>query len=207
MEQTTLLTELFGDISDLDEAEILRSGITPGPAPGDPGQRAAPRVGTTIQRGDATARRRAAFLADPPNPAKRAPRRVAPAAEKTTRPTTDRTPKPPQAALRRAYERPPGPMGPRPGTPVCAAVTRDRPPGATSPRPVSAPAVPHGHPPAAPRARAALADQRFILPNKEEITVPWSAIYRNRKYRARTPSGIWVLRFDPQGNLRMCRRK
>ncbi|KAL0120493.1 hypothetical protein PUN28_008317 [Cardiocondyla obscurior] len=47
---------------------------------------------------------------------------------------------------------------------------------------------------------------RVKLPTGEVITVPISAVWKNRKFRARTSSGKWLLRFDGDGTLRTCRR-
>ncbi|XP_070531359.1 uncharacterized protein [Cardiocondyla obscurior] len=44
------------------------------------------------------------------------------------------------------------------------------------------------------------------LPNGEVTSVPMSAIRHNRKWRARTATGRWLLRFAPDGRLTMCRK-
>ncbi|KAL0108680.1 hypothetical protein PUN28_015276 [Cardiocondyla obscurior] len=44
------------------------------------------------------------------------------------------------------------------------------------------------------------------LPNGEITSVPMSAIRHNRKWRARTATGKWLLRFAPDGRLSMCRK-
>ncbi|KAL0132878.1 hypothetical protein PUN28_000538 [Cardiocondyla obscurior] len=44
------------------------------------------------------------------------------------------------------------------------------------------------------------------LPDGTCISVPMSAIRHNRKWRARTPTGRWILRFATDGRLTMCRK-
>ncbi|KAL0120367.1 hypothetical protein PUN28_008197 [Cardiocondyla obscurior] len=53
------------------------------------------------------------------------------------------------------------------------------------------------------------ADNPFIklrMPTGKTINVPVSAVWKNRKYRARTTSARWLLRFDADGTLCTCRR-
>ncbi|KAL0102397.1 hypothetical protein PUN28_017974 [Cardiocondyla obscurior] len=47
---------------------------------------------------------------------------------------------------------------------------------------------------------------RIKLPSDEIVEVPVSAIWKNRKFRARTEGGRWLLRFEPDGSLRTCRK-
>ncbi|KAL0110699.1 hypothetical protein PUN28_013963 [Cardiocondyla obscurior] len=44
------------------------------------------------------------------------------------------------------------------------------------------------------------------LPDEEIVQVPMSAIQQNRKYRARSATGRWVLRFAADGRLTLCRK-
>ncbi|KAL0116446.1 hypothetical protein PUN28_009831 [Cardiocondyla obscurior] len=44
------------------------------------------------------------------------------------------------------------------------------------------------------------------LPDGTCISVPMSAIQHNRKWRARTPTRRWILRFASDGRLTMCRK-
>ncbi|KAL0108671.1 hypothetical protein PUN28_015267 [Cardiocondyla obscurior] len=44
------------------------------------------------------------------------------------------------------------------------------------------------------------------LPDGEIVQVPMSAIQQNRKYRARSATGRWVLRFAADGRLTLCRK-
>ncbi|KAL0116411.1 hypothetical protein PUN28_009798 [Cardiocondyla obscurior] len=47
---------------------------------------------------------------------------------------------------------------------------------------------------------------RVKLPTEEIVDVPVSAVWKNRKFRARTANGRWLLRFEADGTLRTCRR-
>lgn len=242
------LEDLFGDLADLSDEEGTR--LTE-PKPPDPGSTSRPepqsrhpipKVGTSIQRGDADNRRRALFLAEPPPP--RPPRGRTKAA--TKRPATPAvhqsrgTPKPAEGPASTQEARPPtGSSGtPRP------RVTPTRPPGTSTSGARPARSRPERKPQraAAPTAapacaaisatvtvrstaapRTAQADRSVppgpqrtrsptgkplpvSLPTGERVLVPHAAVHRNRKYRARTESGRWLLRFDPQGRLKMCRR-
>ncbi|XP_011685573.1 PREDICTED: lysine-rich arabinogalactan protein 19-like [Wasmannia auropunctata] len=259
-EERDMLNRLFGDLlSDLESDDDGRAK-EPGPItrPGSSNRRPVPRVGTSIQRGDAETRRRAQFLATPPPPRKPRARQQRPPPAVTRRrapASTDRREPPPgnadpRTTLANAAATPPAPrksfarrlFPPEP----TATTTAPRAPSQAAPAPPRHPAP--ARPPAAPRATAgattccavtrpeatcrpppARADLGAThqpppsraaptpvaprlepvivsLPSAEVVVVPYTAAFRNRKYRANTTEGRWLLRFDHQGRLRSTRK-
>lgn len=190
MEQQKLIRELFGDISDVDGPESAPDDRGPCSSAG---LRLPPRVGTSIQTDDATAQ----FLADPP-PAR--PPRAARLPQRRERLGRRPTLGPPNhLGLHRA-----GQANPRPRRPACAAVTAP----ADQPRdPPTTLAANRVTLPTEEMVSIPWTANRVTLPTGETVSVSWTAVFRNRKYQARTVTGVWVLRFDPGGRLQMCRRK
>ncbi|XP_011702574.1 PREDICTED: pollen-specific leucine-rich repeat extensin-like protein 3 [Wasmannia auropunctata] len=192
----------------------------PTTSPDTSNRRPVPRVGTYIQRGDAETQRRARFLVTPPPPRQprprcrprptAGPRRPAPApAPKTigrgesSRAVLAKAAATPPAAqgpsARRLHQLRPAPASSRPPIPprpvTCHAVTTG--PGIRAqPPPIRAPPVP------AHRGAEAV---RVPLPRREAALVPYSAVFRNRRYRAENAQGRWLIRFDHQGGIRAIR--
>lgn len=219
------LEELFGNLSDLSDGEAPRP-VDPGPGSGSkPGDhRPVPKVGTRVQRGDTDNRRKAAILIAPIPP--RPPRSRRKSAPAPRNPPTRRAPttsgalssrppdEEPPATTPVTHQPAPAAPEPRPTTsaghaalprtpPICAAVTQ----AATSP--ATRGRATARKPPAPGPARGPPTTKKpvpILLPTGERILVPHSAVYRNRKFRARTGNARWLLRFDPQGRLRTCRR-
>ncbi|KMQ82824.1 hypothetical protein RF55_21742 [Lasius niger] len=176
--------------------------VTPGPPRKTPV--------STVQRSDAANRRKMAILlAAPPLPTGRrrstgtrapeaTPIRQPPANAPRSRsvPTLPRTaatrstPTTPRKTTVRSTPKPPGlttvqPPTPTRATPACAATSR--------PVPTT---VREGRPP--PPTTIAVAPGVLLA-------VPHRAIHQFRRYRAWTPEGKWLLRFNQDGSLRSCR--
>ncbi|KAL0104087.1 hypothetical protein PUN28_017052 [Cardiocondyla obscurior] len=79
-------------------------------------------------------------------------------------------------------------------------------------QPTAPPAAPPPTPPAYVREKGWAARPGvplavpIQLPDKEYTSVPMSAIRQNRKWRARTSTGRWLLRFAPDGRLSLLRK-
>ncbi|KAL0108669.1 hypothetical protein PUN28_015265 [Cardiocondyla obscurior] len=138
---------------------------------------------------------------------------LAAAARMSTTPNTPTVlPLPPFALELRQTTTPP--VAPPPMPPVAPPTTT---PAATPPTPLAAPsptliAVTSPAPPAYVREKGWTSRPGIPLavpvqlPNGEITSVPMSAIRHNRKWRARTATGRWLLRFAPDGRLTMCRK-
>jgi len=136
-----------------------------------------PPPGTSIQRSDRNQARKAAiFLATPPPPPPRA--RGPPATAPHRRVVSERRSQPEPSTSASSAIAPPPPDS----IPVCAAATRA----------TADPTLP--------------LSVRVHLPNGETIEVPYFAAHKSRKYRARTPTGRWLIRFDHRGRQRSCKR-
>ncbi|KAL0124098.1 hypothetical protein PUN28_006117 [Cardiocondyla obscurior] len=130
----------------------------------------------------------------------------------TTANTPTVLPLPPFALELRQTTTPP--VAPPPMPPVAPPTTT---PAAPPPTPLAAPsptliAVTSPTPPAYVRDKGWTSRPGIPLavpvqlPNGEITSVPMSAIRHNRKWRARTATGRWLLRFAPDGRLTMCRK-
>jgi len=144
-------------------------------------RRPPPKPGTTVQRSDREQARKAAiFLASPPPPP---PRVRGPAATAPRRRITGRDSRPGPSTS--ATPPPPSPgtaTAPPDAIPVCAAVTGTA---------TSGPAQP---------------TVTVQLPTGETVEVPHAAAHIGRRYRARTNTGRWVIRFDHRGRQRSVKR-
>ncbi|XP_011863983.1 PREDICTED: vegetative cell wall protein gp1-like, partial [Vollenhovia emeryi] len=134
-----------------------------------------------------------------PQPPTVKPRAAAPAAP----PATTRPPPP--------ANRPPASKEPRPAAGRPRVTTTAVPP--TTARPIVSAAILGPRPPAAPATgnRPLRGTHQppgpspppppipVTLPSGERVSVPYFAAHKNRKFRARTPSALWVIRFDTEG--------
>jgi len=169
MSNAKLLTELFGDLSDLDRSPPRAPDPEPNARSGQLARRPIPKVGTRIQRGDASQQRRAAFWAEPaaPPPSRR---------RRTPAPDPPRRTGVCAAILRAAALLPPAPTSARiaPSTSSRAKATP------TVQKPEAGPA------PAATVPATAPQPVPVTLPTGEVVEVLYFAAHRNRKFRART---------------------
>ncbi|XP_011698837.1 PREDICTED: formin-like protein 14 [Wasmannia auropunctata] len=222
------------EMSDDDDGRAEDPGPTTGPdgtrppeksgpttCPDTSNRRPVPRVGTYIQRGDAETQRRARFLATPPPPRQprsryrqrptAVPRRPAPAPAHKTIDRGESS----RAVLAKAAATPPtahGPPARRPCPPRPAPASSQPP---IPPRPVTCHAVTIGHgtraqppptrAPPVPTHREAGA-VKVPLPRGGAVLVPYSAVFRNRRYRAENAQGRWLIRFDHQGGIRTVKK-
>jgi len=218
MERRKQLEELFGTISDSEEEEKTgpdkREGVK------------LPRPGTSVQRSDADQRRKAIWLASPPP--------IAPKRRRLTG-TQARPPPPPATQAREtrlatlARRAPPGRptvaaiSRPRSGSPesttgaariirsALQAVTQQARPTAaeTATTRATTPPAPTRPQPATSTTQATGSGDtvRVTLGDGHTVDVPLLAALRYRKYRAWSPTGRWIVRFDQRGQPRSVRRQ
>lgn len=165
--------------------------------------------GLRVQRGDRDNQRKAIILATPPPPPPRRARARGTTRSRPPDPVISRRYKPPTLADRPVYPtvrcfttaetpRPP------PATPAA-----NRPPPPTQPERPPSGATSAAPTPAAPsHGRPASAGRRIPVSIGPGCTilVPHSAIHHRRYYKAHTPTGTWVIRFNGAGQPRSVRR-
>lgn len=171
--------------------------VTDRPRPSEPVKRLVPRVGTTIQRSDATNRRKIRLLTDPPPPPTN---RRQPNLAKSPKKAPAATPAPASTKMSaRAPSQAPTPAA----VPQCAAARAmpdTRGVRALSVRIPTGPAPPLRavgvRPP--PQIPVEVAPGTILL-------VPHHAVHTTRRHRAWSTNGKWLLRFNADGSLRSSR--
>ncbi|KMQ87872.1 hypothetical protein RF55_12719 [Lasius niger] len=193
MDRQAEIEALFGAISDESSGDEKPRPVNPPKPSAEPDIRKPaklPRPGTSVQRSDADQRRKAIFLMSPPPP--RPKRRSA----TTTRPTPAPGAAPPTRPT--PPSRPP-PFQPTPPAPTRTSICAISRPGVSSPTVTSTSAGSNSGNRTPPPILVALADGHTVA-------VPFYSATISRRFRATSPTGRWLIRFDRRSQPRMIRR-
>ncbi|XP_011858951.1 PREDICTED: uncharacterized protein LOC105556468 [Vollenhovia emeryi] len=167
--------------------------------PAPPPAKTVPKIGTRVQRSDATNQRKAVLLATPPPPL--------PGKYRRGRKLPPTGPAPVVAAVTRGA---PQNQTARQAPP--AAQARADPstgPGRTDTEAMPPPPAPPSRLPATPtrQRRPERPPIEVEIASGRKVLVPYHAATISRKYQLRLKDGHWLHRFTREGRLRHCRRR